>query len=495
MLCYFDSITDPETCWCYWNFTRLSRLPIFNINVILTVSQIQRLVDRSRDLLVLLELHKDSQIQRDFTRLSRLPIFNINVILTVSQIQRLVGVIGTSQYHPDPETCWCYWNFTRLSRLPIFNINVILTVSQIQRLELGVIGTDPETRLSRLPIFNINVILTVSQIQRLVVSQIQRLVGVIGTSQDSRLPIFNINVILTVSQIQRLVGVIGTSQDSRLPIFNINVILTVSQIQRLVVSQIQRLVGVIGTSQDSLDFLNVILHINVILTIFNIKHQLTHYTNQLAKETNVDLKSFARLHVSPSDQSKWKMQKDRYTEEFSNALTNFQTTQRTAAEKEKASVARARAHSSTTKYPFEDEPQEDFTSPGFSQTKQVLVMEEDVDLEMIQERENAIKQLERDITDVNHIFKDLGMLVHEQGDMLDSIEANVETAQIQVHEGNKQLASASTYQSKARRKKCICLVIVSNQKKSRRKKCIIIVILLVVLIFLILIIWAATKTD
>lgn len=30
----------------------------------------------------------------------------------------------------------------------------------------------------------------------------------------------------------------------------------------------------------------------------------------------------------------------------------------------------------------------------FSQTKQVLVMEEDVDLEMIQERENAIKQLE-----------------------------------------------------------------------------------------------------
>ena len=46
-------------------------------------------------------------------------------------------------------------------------------------------------------------------------------------------------------------------------------------------------------------------------------------------------------------QSQWKMQRDRYTEEFSNALTNFQTTQRTAAEKEKASVARARAHSTT----------------------------------------------------------------------------------------------------------------------------------------------------
>lgn len=221
-----------------------------------------------------------------------------------------------------------------------------------------------------------------------------------------------------------------------------------SNIQKITqnVSQIQRLVSQIGTAQDSNEIRDRV-------------HQLTHYTHQLAKETNTDLKAFSRLHVAPSEQSKWKMQKDRYTEEFSNALTNFQTTQRTAAEKEKASVARARAHSST-RSPYEDDTNDDFATPGFSQTKQVLQMEEDVDLEMIQERENAIKQLERDITDVNQIFKDLGMLVHEQGDMLDSIEANVETAQIQVHEGNKQLASAATYQSKARRKKCICLVIV-----------------------------------
>lgn len=220
-----------------------------------------------------------------------------------------------------------------------------------------------------------------------------------------------------------------------------------SNIQKITqnVSQIQRLVSSIGTAQDSPETRDRV-------------HQLTHYTNQLAKETNADLKSFAHLHVPPSDQSKWKMQRDRYTEEFSNALTNFQTTQRTAAEKEKASVARARAHSST-RSPYDDEHQEDFSNRGFSQTKQILQMEEDVDLEMIKERENAIKQLEKDITDVNQIFKDLGMLVHEQGDMLDSIEANVETAQIQVHEGNKQLASAATYQSKARRKKCICVII------------------------------------
>ena len=39
------------------------------------------------------------------------------------------------------------------------------------------------------------------------------------------------------------------------------------------------------------------------------------------------------------------MQKERLTDEFSNVLKNFQTVQRTTAEKERASVQRARAHS------------------------------------------------------------------------------------------------------------------------------------------------------
>lgn len=40
-----------------------------------------------------------------------------------------------------------------------------------------------------------------------------------------------------------------------------------------------------------------------------------------------------------------KMQKERLTEQFSDALKNFQTVQRTAAEKERASISRARAAS------------------------------------------------------------------------------------------------------------------------------------------------------
>lgn len=51
-----------------------------------------------------------------------------------------------------------------------------------------------------------------------------------------------------------------------------------------------------------------------------------------------------------------------------------------------------------------------------------------------------------DIVDVNTIFKELATMVHEQGDLIDSIEANVESAQMRVEEGTSQLAQASAYQ-------------------------------------------------
>lgn len=48
--------------------------------------------------------------------------------------------------------------------------------------------------------------------------------------------------------------------------------------------------------------------------------------------------------------------------------------------------------------------------------------------------------------DVNQIFKDLATMVHEQGEMVDSIEANVEMAQVHVSQAATQLTQARNYQ-------------------------------------------------
>ena len=51
-----------------------------------------------------------------------------------------------------------------------------------------------------------------------------------------------------------------------------------------------------------------------------------------------------------------------------------------------------------------------------------------------------------DISDVNQIFKELGAMVHEQGDIIDSIEASVEKTEVFVGDGASQLRQASNYQ-------------------------------------------------
>ncbi|OCT56436.1 hypothetical protein XELAEV_18000100mg [Xenopus laevis] len=81
-----------------------------------------------------------------------------------------------------------------------------------------------------------------------------------------------------------------------------------------------------------------------------------------------------------------------------------------------------------------------------------------------------------DIQGINEIFKDLGMMVHEQGEMIDSIEANVENAEVHVQQANQQLATAAEY-----------------QRKSRRKICIIIAVLVVAATVIGLIIWGTVK--
>ena len=102
---------------------------------------------------------------------------------------------------------------------------------------------------------------------------------------------------------------------------------------------------------------------------------------------------------------------------------------------------------------------------GRSQT--LAMLEEEQNIQQLEQRELAVRQLEADIMDVNQIFKDLANLVHDQvsllpliicltalapqGEIVDSIESNVETSAIRVSEGTDQLMQAERYQVRDRR--------------------------------------------
>ncbi|CAL5330363.1 unnamed protein product [Camellia sinensis] len=53
---------------------------------------------------------------------------------------------------------------------------------------------------------------------------------------------------------------------------------------------------------------------------------------------------------------------------------------------------------------------------------------------IIEEREQGIEEIQQQIGEVNEIFKDLAVLVHEQGVMIDDISSNIESS----HAGTAQ---------------------------------------------------------
>lgn len=150
------------------------------------------------------------------------------------------------------------------------------------------------------------------------------------------------------------------------------------------------------------------------------------------------------------------MQRERLQDEFTSTLNRFQAVQRSTAQKEKEQVnkAKTQAYGESFLGGLKRNEQLIELQDGNMSTQQMQLQEE-ADLRALQEQEQSIRQLESDISDVNQIFKELGTLVHEQGELVDSIEANVESTGNYVSQGAQQLREASTYKNKIRRKKLI----------------------------------------
>lgn len=222
---------------------------------------------------------------------------------------------------------------------------------------------------------------------------------------------------------------------------------SIQKISQNVVS-VKKMVAQVGTSSDSEDLRGKL-------------HDIQHYTNQLAKDTSELLKKMQKLPPSGdmTEQRQRKIQKERLVSDFGTILNTFQQTQKDAAQKEKESLNRMRASSQgILGYPGDDKRNNQLIqleSPVQNQMMQV----DEVDLDLLREREEAMQQLETDIVSVNEIFRDVAAMVHEQGEIVDSIEANMESTQIHVSDASQQLSKARDYQTKARKMKFVLFII------------------------------------
>ncbi|KAK7315577.1 hypothetical protein VNO77_34133 [Canavalia gladiata] len=77
----------------------------------------------------------------------------------------------------------------------------------------------------------------------------------------------------------------------------------------------------------------------------------------------------------------------------------------------------------------------------------------------IQERHEAVRDVERKLLDLQQIFMDIAVLVDAQGDMLDNIESQVSSAVDHVQQGNNALHKAKKLQKNSRKWMCIAIMI------------------------------------
>ncbi|XP_014468050.1 PREDICTED: syntaxin-16 [Dinoponera quadriceps] len=89
----------------------------------------------------------------------------------------------------------------------------------------------------------------------------------------------------------------------------------------------------------------------------------------------------------------------------------------------------------------------------------LLQLEEPEDrMRLALEREEQIGSIVQSIADLKYIFKDLAVMVEDQGTVLDRIDYNIEQTQVQVQEGYKQLKKADSYQKANRKLYCIVIL-------------------------------------
>lgn len=217
------------------------------------------------------------------------------------------------------------------------------------------------------------------------------------------------------------------------------------------ISTLEKAIRQIGTASDS----------NILRSKIQ---QMLQNTNAAISQTKQCMEQLG--HVARTLEKQKKVQFERIANDFHDTVQRYGSVQKRVANKMRSSPSvPAKPQNQGGTLGFGEEDGYDQKTPLMREENeekrrqmQAQMQQQDAaidyDLNLIQEREEQIRQIESTMLDVNEIFKDLSMMVSEQGDMIDSIEANVDRAGDNVEEGTKQLSTALKYQKKARRKMC-----------------------------------------
>eukprot|EP00250_Pteridium_aquilinum_P006247 c16205_g1_i2 orf=379-1215(-) len=220
------------------------------------------------------------------------------------------------------------------------------------------------------------------------------------------------------------------------------------------VSTFKRYVNALGTARDTVELREKL-------------HTTRQHIGQLAKDVSAKLKAASETDKLTEVKASKRVGDAKLAKDFQAVLSEFQNAQRAAAEKEAtyAPISRQAVQASLNQAvddPQLDEEAQERQSLLSQQGRQELVQLENEVLfneAIIEEREQGIKDIQQQIGEVNEIFKDLAVLVHEQGVVIDDIDSNIEGTYSTTTQANVQLVKAGKSQKSNKSLMCWLLVI------------------------------------
>lgn len=210
------------------------------------------------------------------------------------------------------------------------------------------------------------------------------------------------------------------------------------------VQQMKKMVERLGTKLDSRELRNEL-------------STLQTNTSQLTKQTSTLIKIFE--DSAPDDSTKmkeWKLKKQRFKETFHDILEDYSSQQKQIRNKERDGIRESLMKSGY----FDVDIDETGSLVKNGEQIEVETLKAANDLDLVKEREEALKQLEHDITDIRDIFNELGKMIQDQGEVLNKVEENVVITEENVTVAVQELEKANTNVQESRRKRCMCIAMV-----------------------------------
>ncbi|KAE9585609.1 hypothetical protein Lal_00010342 [Lupinus albus] len=151
------------------------------------------------------------------------------------------------------------------------------------------------------------------------------------------------------------------------------------------------------------------------------------------------------------------------TKRFKDLMTEFQTLRqriqdeyREVVERRVITVTGTRPDDETIDHLIETGNSEQIFQQAILETGRGQVVST---VEEIQERHDAVKEIEKKLLDLHQVYLDMAVLIDAQGEILDNIESQVNNAVDHVQRGTTALQTAKKLQKSSRKWMCIGIII------------------------------------